>query len=70
MLKNSRSFAMELLKRLCEKNTDMADSDRIKITEYVCETQISLNILEYFNKKNAHIESLIKNFPFPLLYKL
>ncbi len=57
MLKNSRSFAMELLKRLCEKNTDMADSDRIKITEYVCETQISLNILEYFNKK-MHILSL------------
>ncbi len=48
---------MELLKRLCEKNTDMADSDRIKITEYVGETQISLNILEYFNKK-MHILSL------------
>ncbi len=33
--KNSRSFALELLQRLREKNTDMADSDGIK-------TQISL----------------------------
>ncbi len=42
MLKNSRSFALELLQRLCENNTDMTDSDGIKITKYVCETQISL----------------------------
>lgn len=30
------------LQRLCEKNTDFVDLDRIKIAEYDCETQISL----------------------------
>ncbi len=34
LLKNSRSFSLELLQRLCEKNTDKADSDRIKMAKY------------------------------------
>ncbi len=30
------------VRALCEKNTNMTDSDRIKIAKYICETQMSL----------------------------
>lgn len=43
LLKNSRSFALGFLLRLCEKNTDnMSNSDRISITKYSWETWTSL----------------------------
>lgn len=39
--------------KINKKNPDMADSDRIKIAKYICETNFSEDLLENYSHPNA-----------------